>query len=59
MVRGEVWAASGLGGHDGMLCLADLDNRIGRPLTLEDFAAIVPSKEAWDRHVRDRSCCAN
>jgi len=54
MVRDEVWAASGLGGHDGMLCLACLEMRIERPLRPDDFTAICPSKEAWQRHVATR-----
>lgn len=37
MVRDDVWALSGLGGHDGMLCIACLEDRIGRALTPDDF----------------------
>ena len=54
MVRDELWAASGLEPNDGMLCLACLEKRIGRLLTLEDFAAVVPSRECWERHVAHR-----
>jgi hypothetical protein len=52
MVYDQVWAASGLGPNDGMLCLACLENRIGRPLTMGDFTAMVPSLEAWRRYER-------
>ena len=54
MVKAEVWAASGLGPHDGRLCLADLERRIGRELTGEDFTALWPTLEAWERHVAAR-----
>jgi hypothetical protein len=54
MVRNELWAASGLGPNDGMLCLADLERRIGRVLTLEDFTAVCPSRVAWERHLAAR-----
>lgn len=37
MVHDDVWAASGLGKCDGMLCLDCLQGRIGRWLTIEDF----------------------
>ena len=43
MVKSEVWAASGLGSRDGMLCLDCLGQRIGREVAYDDFAAIVPS----------------
>jgi hypothetical protein len=61
LVKDELWAASG--GGDGMLCLACLERRIGRELTLADFT--WPSTdmrdwtlEAWERHVasRGRQC---
>jgi hypothetical protein len=42
MVHDEVWAATGLGPENGMLCLADLRRRLGRPLRLEDFRDDVP-----------------
>ena len=54
MVRDEVWAASGLGPHDGMLCLRCLEQRIRRPLTNDDFTALVPSQECWQRHLAQR-----
>lgn len=47
MVTDELWAASGLAPNDGMLCLVDLEKRIGRQLTLDDFAAMVPSACVW------------
>lgn len=42
MVLPEVWAASGLGSHDGMLCLDCLETRLGRPLTGADFNPDIP-----------------
>jgi hypothetical protein len=36
-VHDFVWAKSGLGAHDGMLCIGCLEKRIGRPLEPEDF----------------------
>jgi len=54
MVRDEVWAASGLDPNDGMLCLACLERRIRRPLTDDDFAALAPSLECWERHIAQR-----
>jgi hypothetical protein len=51
-VADDVWAASGLAPNGGMLCLACLGNRIGRPLTMSDFTAMVPSLEAWRRYER-------
>lgn len=48
MVSSELWAASGLGPTGGMLCLADLERRIGRPLAYSDFTAIVPRD--WHRN---------
>jgi hypothetical protein len=37
MLRDEVWAATGLGPGDGVLCLRDVEQRLGRPLQCEDF----------------------
>jgi hypothetical protein len=37
IVRRPVWAASGLGRQDGMLCLDCLERRLGRRLRNEDF----------------------
>ena len=54
-VSDELWAASGISPGSGMLCLSCLEKRIGRPLTLEDFIAVLPSREAWARHVRARA----
>jgi hypothetical protein len=54
-VANEVWAASGLAPDDGMLCLADLERRIGRLLTPDDFTALWPSREAWRAHLAARS----
>jgi hypothetical protein len=54
-VHDELWAASGLGPNDGMLCLACLEKRIGRPLTIADFVwTCLPSLEVWQRHVAPR-----
>jgi hypothetical protein len=41
MVTDELWAASGVGPDGGMLCLACLERRTGRELTLADFTAIA------------------
>lgn len=38
MVKSEVWALTGLGPHDGMLCITCLENRIDRQLTSKDFS---------------------
>jgi hypothetical protein len=54
VVGDDLWAASGLGPHDGMLCLRCLEQRIGRALTLADFTAIMPSREGWQRHAASR-----
>ncbi len=37
MVKPEVWEASGTGYHDGVLHLACLAKKLGRPLTIDDF----------------------
>jgi hypothetical protein len=37
MVLDEVWQATGLGPEDGTLCLAHLQQRLGRWLRYEDF----------------------
>jgi hypothetical protein len=49
----DVWAASGLGPNDGMLCLACLERRIGHLLTEADFA-MMPYAGAWERHIAAR-----
>jgi hypothetical protein len=54
MVADELWAASGLDPNGGMLCLADLERRTGRELTIGDFTSIVPTREAWERHIAAR-----
>jgi len=53
-VSDELWAASGLGGNDGMLCLRCCEKRIGRELRPEDFTHIFPSAEVWEQHVAGR-----
>lgn len=55
MVSDELWAASGMKPNGGMLCLTDLERRIGRRLTLDDFTAIVPTMGKWRRHVAART----
>jgi hypothetical protein len=49
MVEDAVWAASGLGPGDGILCLVDLERRLGRPLVYEDFQLTTTSvaRELW------------
>jgi hypothetical protein len=59
MVGDDVWAASGLAPNGGMLCLACLERRIGRPLTGQDFTALYPSASAWERHIAARVGCAD
>ena len=39
MVTDDVWAASGLGTHDGCPCLGCLETRLDRTLTPADFLA--------------------
>lgn len=40
MVHDGVWALSGLGPNDGMLCIDCLERRIGRCLTAKDFPPV-------------------
>lgn len=48
MVHDEVWAASGLGKTDGMLCLDCLQGRIGQWLAIEDFRPTDDeNRDAW------------
>ena len=54
-VANDVWAASGLAPNGGMLCLACLERRIGRPLTASDFTAMMPTASAWKRHLAERA----
>ena len=51
MVKNELWAASGVEPNGGMLCLLDLERRIGRALTAADFTAKMPSLNAWQQHL--------
>jgi hypothetical protein len=37
MVHDHVWAQTGLGPYDGMLCVGCIEFRLGRRLTPEDF----------------------
>ncbi len=37
-LNNDVWASMGLGRHDGRLHLKCAENRLGRPLTLDDFS---------------------
>jgi hypothetical protein len=59
MVGDDVWAASGLAPNGGMLCLGCLERRIGRLLTGEDFTALMPSLDVWERHLAARTACAD
>jgi hypothetical protein len=54
-VSKEVWAASGLAPDGGMLCLRCLEKRIGRELNGEDFTAMWPNPDAWERHLAARA----
>lgn len=55
MVSDEVWAASGLEPHGGMLCLRCLERRIGREINGDDFTAVCPSRKVWEKHVGARA----
>lgn len=37
MVHNEVWAEAGMTPDGGMLCIADLERRLGRELNRHDF----------------------
>ena len=52
MVADEVWAASGLAPDGGMLCLVDLERRLGRLLTRQRFHGAVAIPRAWLRSPR-------
>ena len=54
-VRGELWAATGLAPHSGVLCLACLERRTKHRLAPEDFCGIWPEREARERHLRARA----
>jgi hypothetical protein len=48
VVHDDIWSASGLGGNDGMLCIACLERRLGRPLALADFKLTNPgNRDFW------------
>ena len=47
MVWDHVWAASGLGRADGVLCLDCLQRRLGRELALGDFMPAPETSDAW------------
>jgi hypothetical protein len=48
IVHNHVWAMTGLGYADGVLCLDCLRRRLGRPLRLDDFPMEVPlNRESW------------
>ena len=51
-VRDHVWAETGLGTHDAVLCVGCLEHRLGRQLQPEDFADVptnVPSVHYSER----------
>jgi len=54
LVSNELWAASGLGPHHGMLCLPCLARRVGRPIAFDDFTADLPRREDWERYVAEQ-----
>jgi hypothetical protein len=54
MVKNELWAAAGVKPNGGMLCLLDLERRIGRALTVADFTTKMPSLDAWRQHIAAR-----
>lgn len=48
MLLDRVWAATGLGPDDGVLCLADIERRLGRRLRREDFVPTSDeNRDAW------------
>jgi hypothetical protein len=51
----ELWASTGLAPNGGKLCLACLEKRIGREVTLDDFNRLLPLREEWKRHVAQRA----
>ena len=53
MVADVVWAASGLGPDDGVLCLDCFERRLGRRLRYREFKPTNPeTREFW--HGADR-----
>lgn len=53
MVDDDIWAAAGLDPEGGMLCVADLEKRIGRRLMAADFTTVpinVPGLVPWIEH---------
>jgi hypothetical protein len=54
MVSTEVWAASGLGPDDGVLCLVCLERRLGRPLGQRDFQLTTRANDGWMWRYRGR-----
>jgi len=54
-VPDELWAASGLAPDGGELCLSCFEQRIGRPLVIEDFT-LWPTMGAWRRYL---AACEN
>jgi hypothetical protein len=53
MLRDEVWAATGMG-RRGHLCIACVEERLGRTLTREDFTDVDVNdlSQAWPRSAR-------
>ena len=49
MVTAVVWAAAGMEPHGGKLCVACLEDRIGRELTRSDFLNVPVNKRRDDR----------
>jgi hypothetical protein len=55
-VDNALWGeTAGMAPDGGMLCLACLERRIGRPLTFADFTALPPTQKVWRRHLAARS----
>ena len=48
-VHDYIWAMTGLGPMDGMLCVGCIETSIGRQLQQEDFTRLSLSEEATDR----------
>jgi hypothetical protein len=43
-VKDHIWAETGLGTHDAVLCVGCLEQRLGRQLHPEDFADVPTNK---------------
>jgi hypothetical protein len=57
MLLDSVWACTGLGPEDGVLCLPCIERRLGRRLAYDDFQRTNRrNREAWDGRSRMIPC---